>query len=41
MARERVVLGGGSRSFKIIAPPAILRELPNAEVVDGLATANE
>jgi prolyl-tRNA editing enzyme YbaK/EbsC (Cys-tRNA(Pro) deacylase) len=41
IARERVVLGGGSRSFKIIAPPAILRELPNAEVVDGLATANE
>jgi prolyl-tRNA editing enzyme YbaK/EbsC (Cys-tRNA(Pro) deacylase) len=41
MARERVVLGGGSRSFKIIAPPAILLELPHAEVVDGLATANE
>jgi prolyl-tRNA editing enzyme YbaK/EbsC (Cys-tRNA(Pro) deacylase) len=41
IARERVVLGGGSRSFKIIAPPAILLELPNAEVVDGLATANE
>ena len=37
MARERVVLGGGSRSFKVIAPPEILLRLPKAEVVDGLA----
>jgi prolyl-tRNA editing enzyme YbaK/EbsC (Cys-tRNA(Pro) deacylase) len=37
MQRERVVLGGGSRSFKVIAPPAILLKLPRAEVVDGLA----
>jgi prolyl-tRNA editing enzyme YbaK/EbsC (Cys-tRNA(Pro) deacylase) len=37
MARERIVLGGGSRSFKVIAPPAILLALPRAEVVDGLA----
>jgi prolyl-tRNA editing enzyme YbaK/EbsC (Cys-tRNA(Pro) deacylase) len=37
MARERVVLGGGSRSFKVIAPPAILLKLPHAEVVEGLA----
>jgi prolyl-tRNA editing enzyme YbaK/EbsC (Cys-tRNA(Pro) deacylase) len=35
--RERIVLGGGSRSFKVIAPPEILLKLPNAEVVENLA----
>ena len=38
MARERIVLGGGSRSWKVLAGPAILRALPGVEVVDGLAT---
>jgi prolyl-tRNA editing enzyme YbaK/EbsC (Cys-tRNA(Pro) deacylase) len=38
MTRERIVLGGGSRSWKVIAPPAILRALPRVEVVEGLAT---
>jgi len=37
MARERVVLGGGSRSFKVIAAPEILTRLPNAAVVENLA----
>jgi prolyl-tRNA editing enzyme YbaK/EbsC (Cys-tRNA(Pro) deacylase) len=37
MGRERVVLGGGSRSSKVIAAPGILTRLPNAEVVDNLA----
>lgn len=37
MARERIVLGGGSRSWKVIAPPEILRSLPTVEVVEGLA----
>jgi prolyl-tRNA editing enzyme YbaK/EbsC (Cys-tRNA(Pro) deacylase) len=37
MERERIVLGGGSRSWKVIAPPAILRTLPNVEVVADLA----
>ncbi len=37
MDRARIVLGGGSRSWKVIAPPAILLTLPNAEVVEGLA----
>lgn len=37
MERERIILGGGNRSSKIIAPPAILEALPNLEVVDGLA----
>jgi prolyl-tRNA editing enzyme YbaK/EbsC (Cys-tRNA(Pro) deacylase) len=37
MERERIVLGGGSRSWKVIAPPSILLTLPNVEVVEGLA----
>jgi len=37
MTRERIVLGGGSRSWKVIAPPSILLALPGVEVVDGLA----
>jgi len=41
MARERIVLGGGSRSWKVIAPPSILLTLPGVEVVEGLAHAFE
>jgi prolyl-tRNA editing enzyme YbaK/EbsC (Cys-tRNA(Pro) deacylase) len=37
MERDRIVLGGGSRSWKVIAPPSILLTLPNVEVVEGLA----
>jgi prolyl-tRNA editing enzyme YbaK/EbsC (Cys-tRNA(Pro) deacylase) len=37
MARPRIVLGGGSRSWKVIAPPQILLAVPQAEVVEGLA----
>ena len=37
MECEKIVLGGGNRSSKILMPPAGLSELPNAEVVDGLA----
>ena len=37
MARPKVVLGGGSRSWKVIADPAILLALPSVEVVEGLA----
>jgi prolyl-tRNA editing enzyme YbaK/EbsC (Cys-tRNA(Pro) deacylase) len=37
MAPERIVLGGGSRSWKVIAAPAILLRLPRVEVVEGLA----
>jgi prolyl-tRNA editing enzyme YbaK/EbsC (Cys-tRNA(Pro) deacylase) len=37
MQRERIVLGGGTRSWKVIAPPSILLTLPSAEVVEGLA----
>ena len=37
MDRERIVLGGGSRSWKVVAPSSILLTLPNVAVVDGLA----
>ena len=37
MERPRIVLGGGSRSWKVLAAPAILRTLPSVEVVEGLA----
>jgi prolyl-tRNA editing enzyme YbaK/EbsC (Cys-tRNA(Pro) deacylase) len=37
MERGRIVLGGGSRSWKVIASPAILTALPGVEVVEGLA----
>ena len=36
MERARIVLGGGSRSWKVIAPPSILLTLPGVVVVDGL-----
>jgi prolyl-tRNA editing enzyme YbaK/EbsC (Cys-tRNA(Pro) deacylase) len=38
MARERVVLGGGSRSWKVLGPPSMLLAIPGVEVVEGLAT---
>ena len=38
MARDRIILGGGSRSWKVIASPAILERLPGVEIVPGLAT---
>ena len=41
MDRERIVLGGGSRSWKVIGPPAILERLPNVEVVPDLAKVPE
>ena len=37
MARPRIVLGGGNRSWKVLAPPDILLRLPNVDVVEGLA----
>lgn len=37
MTRDRIVLGGGSRRWKVIAPASILLTLPNVEVVEGLA----
>jgi len=37
MDRPEIILGGGSRSWKVKAPPAILLALPGVEVVDDLA----
>lgn len=37
MTRPEIVLGGGSRSWKVVASPDILRHLPNVEIVAGLA----
>jgi len=38
MDRERIVVGGGSRSWKVLLAPAALASIPGVEVVDGLAT---
>jgi prolyl-tRNA editing enzyme YbaK/EbsC (Cys-tRNA(Pro) deacylase) len=37
MARDRIVLGGGTRSWKVLAPPSILLTIAGVEVVEGLA----
>lgn len=37
MDRARIVLGGGSRSWKVITSPAVFGVLYNVEVVPGLA----
>jgi len=37
MEQERIVLGGGSRSCKVVGAPGLLTALPNVEVVDALA----
>ena len=41
MARPRIILGGGSRSWKVISTPALLSALPGAVVVEGLANPVE
>jgi prolyl-tRNA editing enzyme YbaK/EbsC (Cys-tRNA(Pro) deacylase) len=41
MARERIILGGGSRSIKVLTPPSILTMLDNATVIDDLARPRE
>ncbi len=38
MLRTRIVLGGGSRSCKVVGPPSLLGALPSVEIVDGLAS---
>jgi prolyl-tRNA editing enzyme YbaK/EbsC (Cys-tRNA(Pro) deacylase) len=35
--RETVILGGGSRSIKLRVAPSVLRRLPGARVIEGLA----
>jgi prolyl-tRNA editing enzyme YbaK/EbsC (Cys-tRNA(Pro) deacylase) len=39
MARDEVIVGGGSRDRKLLVPPASLAALPGAEVVEDLAKA--
>ena len=39
MGRSQIILGGGSRSWKVLAPPEILRRLDNGEVSADLARA--
>ena len=41
MARERIILGGGSRSIKVLTAPSTLRMLGNVTVVDDLARPRE
>ena len=41
MERDTIVLGGGSRSWKVIAPPAILERLPGVEIVEDLAKVTD
>lgn len=36
MDRDRVVIGGGSRSMKILLPPSFFASLPNCEIVPDL-----
>lgn len=37
MERERIILGGGNRSTKLLCSPKLLLDLPNVEVVENLA----
>jgi len=37
MRRDQIIVGGGSRSLKLLVPAAALAALPGAEVVDALA----
>ena len=41
MERERIILGGGSRSIKVLTPPSTLAMLDNATVIDDLARPRE
>jgi prolyl-tRNA editing enzyme YbaK/EbsC (Cys-tRNA(Pro) deacylase) len=41
LVRPRIILGGGSRSWKVISTPALLSALPGASVVEGLANRVE
>ena len=37
LGRDRVIVGGGNRSSKVIIPPAELNKIPGLEFVEGLA----
>ena len=38
MDQPEIILGGGSRSMKVLVSPAVFEKLPGVEVVEGLAT---
>lgn len=38
LERDRVVIGGGSRSMKVLLPPSFFTSLPDCEIVADLAT---
>ena len=38
MEQPAIILGGGSRSMKVLVSPTVFDKLPNTEVVEGLAT---
>ncbi len=38
LTRTEIVLGGGSRSVKVVGPPALLLALAGVEVIEGLAS---
>jgi len=37
MIRDRVVIGGGSRSIKIAVSPTLFEQMPSVRIVEGLA----
>ena len=41
MMRDRIILGGGSRDRKVLAPPTILTALANVDIVSDLAKTLE
>lgn len=38
MEKERVIVGGGKQISKLLVPTGLLRNLPNLDIVEGLAT---
>ena len=41
MARERIILGGGSRAIKVLTPASTLAKLDNVTVIDELGRVRE
>jgi len=41
MKQEKVIMGGGNRSTKILLDPKELLKLPNVEVIEDLALAKQ
>jgi prolyl-tRNA editing enzyme YbaK/EbsC (Cys-tRNA(Pro) deacylase) len=41
MENEKIVLGGGNRTSKVLMNPAELHKLPNVQVVEGLGVLKQ